>query len=321
MDSHAPNPLFHALDIILAYLNHGDSRPEIDFLASAAEAWCHYHLPPPLSLDPTSLDDVLWTHPHLFDLSIRSFARLYTFDIQRTKPIFFPSHQAPSLAQRTTATLLLSSTSPEHHAHAHPHTHTHTHTHTHIRPLLTAQHFFSAVLDAYTLSVGGKGRPFHDRIVAQDLRASPIIYYMPEVVRRIAALDPRELLTTQFSTFSPKTSLGFSCYLSKGFDIVMMDAPPIVYPGEGDSHIEFMDIDDAGSPFAGNAAAAAAHSGKQRRRGRRAPRPQNQHSETCRVSETLPKPTPESNGAKRNPSGQSRGKQSQGARKRRKRKA
>ncbi|PTB79717.1 hypothetical protein M440DRAFT_1420043 [Trichoderma longibrachiatum ATCC 18648] len=105
-------------------------------------------------------------------------------------------------------------------------------------PTHTPQHFFSAVLDAYTLSVGGKGRSFHDRIVAQDLRASPIIYYMPEVVRRIAALDPRELLTTQFSTFSSKTSLGFSCYLGKGFDIVMMDAPPIACPGESGSRTE-----------------------------------------------------------------------------------
>ncbi|KAH0493858.1 hypothetical protein TgHK011_000504 [Trichoderma gracile] len=306
MDSPAQNPLFHALDIILAYLNHGDSRPEIESLASAAEAWCHHHLPHPL-LEPMNLDDVLCTHPHLFDLSIRSFARLYTFDIQRTEPMISPpSPQTPSLAQRTTATLLLS---PGHHNHSHPHTY--------ISPLLTAQHFFSAVLDAYTLSVGRKGiKAQHDRIVAQDLRASPIIYYMPEVVRRIAALDPRELLTTQFSTFSPKTSLGFSRYLGKGFDIVMMDAPPVVCPGERDCLVEFMDVDDDAGPSFVGPAAAAAHFGRQRRR--RAPRPQNQRPETNWVSErTSPKRTP---GAKRNPSGQSRGKQSGGARKRRKRK-
>ncbi|TFB04900.1 hypothetical protein CCMA1212_002518 [Trichoderma ghanense] len=253
------------------------------------------------------------TTTHLFDLSIRSFARLYAFDSRRPNNIF-SLPQSPSLVQRATATLLLSSF---------PKQEQHHDAHACIRPLLTARHFFSAVLDAYTLSVGGKGRSFHDRIAAQDLRASPIIYYMPEVVRHIAALDAHELLTTQFSTFSPKTSLAFSCYLGKGFDIVMMDAPPIVYPGEGDCHVEFMDIDDAGPPFAGPAAAAAAaaaaaDSGRRRPRG--TPRPQNQYPETNRGSESSSKRTAGPKGTKRWPSGQSRGKQSRDARKKRRRK-
>ncbi|KAL6855754.1 hypothetical protein J3F83DRAFT_764128 [Trichoderma novae-zelandiae] len=306
MDPPAQNPLFHALDIILAYLNHGNSRPEIEFLASAAASWCRHHHLAPLD-DPfddpeaaANLDDVLCTHPNLFDLSIRSFARLYAFD-HGGRPSRILS-QAPALTHRTVATLLLSSPA-------------HAHAHAYIRPLLTAQHFFSAVIDAYTLSVGGKGRSFHDRIVAQDLKASPIIHYMPDVVRRIAALDTRELLTTQFSTFSPKTSLGFSCYLAKGLDIVMMDAPPIIYPGESDSHVEWMDIDDAGPPPAGLAAANATKKGRTR-----TPRRQSQLPDGNHVSKSSPKRTPGPKGVKRRPSGQSRGRQSRGVRKKRKKK-
>ncbi|PTB62865.1 hypothetical protein BBK36DRAFT_1162649 [Trichoderma citrinoviride] len=289
MDTHAQqNPLFRALDIILAYLNHGNSLPEIKVLASDAEAWCQHHhhlLLPALPFDndnnnnysspaTTDLDDVLRAHPNLFDLSIRSSARLYAFDgISPSSSSSSPT-QTPSPTQRTTATLVLSPCPVNPHAHA-PND---AHTYTSPSPLLiTAQHFFSAILDAYTLSVGGGGsekskRPSsssHDDddddhhhvvvavVVAQDLKASPIIYYMPEVVRRIAALDARDLLTTQFSTFSPKTSLGFSCYLgkNKGFDVVMMDAPPppVVCPGEGDSRVEFMDVDDDAGPAAADA--------------------------------------------------------------------
>ncbi|KAL6891043.1 hypothetical protein HDV57DRAFT_513509 [Trichoderma longibrachiatum] len=100
MDIHTQNPLFHALDIILAYLNHGNSLPEIEFLSSAAETWCRHHLLPPAvrfannnnnnnnnsNNSSSNLDDVLWTHPHLFDLSIHSFARLYSFDSRSKHP-------------------------------------------------------------------------------------------------------------------------------------------------------------------------------------------------------------------------------------------
>ncbi|PNP55066.1 hypothetical protein THARTR1_04755 [Trichoderma harzianum] len=99
------------------------------------------------------------------------------------------------------------------------------------------------MIDAYTLHVGGNGRWFHDRIVAQDLKASPILYYILEVIHRIAALSVCEMLTSEFSTFGPKTSLGYSYHLAKAVDIVMMDAPP-VNDGEYDAFVEPMDIDD-----------------------------------------------------------------------------
>ncbi|PNP55065.1 hypothetical protein THARTR1_04754 [Trichoderma harzianum] len=45
------NPHFHALDIILGYLNHGNSALEIKYLSSVAEAWRQqYH---PFLLDYT----------------------------------------------------------------------------------------------------------------------------------------------------------------------------------------------------------------------------------------------------------------------------
>ncbi|KAL6819447.1 hypothetical protein J3E69DRAFT_369154 [Trichoderma sp. SZMC 28015] len=216
MDPNHLNPHFHALDIILGYLNRGNSALEIQHLSSVAETWCQQHHPLPLNHPPVNLDEVLWTHPFLFDLSIRSFARLNSFNGCRCRS---------NLAYNTNTRLSKINTPPS--------------SLSHIRPLVTAQQFFSAMIDAYTLHVGGNGRCFHDRIVAQDLKASPIIYYIPEVIHRIAALNVRELLTTEFSTFSPKTSLGVSYHLSKVVDIVMMDAPPV-----HDSECDPMDIDD-----------------------------------------------------------------------------
>ncbi|KAJ4856250.1 hypothetical protein T069G_09618 [Trichoderma breve] len=216
MDPNHLNPHFHALDIILGYLNRGNSALEIQHLSSAAEAWCQQHHPLPLNYTPVNLDEVLWTHPFLFDLSIRSFARLNSFNGCRCRSNFT---QNTRLSKINTPPASLS----------------------HIRPLVTAQQFFSAMIDAYTLHVGGNGRCFHDRIVAQDLKASPIIYYIPEVIHRIAALNVCELLTSEFSTLSPKTSLGFSYHLAKAVDIVMMDAPPV---SEYDALAEPMDIDD-----------------------------------------------------------------------------
>ncbi|KAF3057801.1 hypothetical protein CFAM422_012083 [Trichoderma lentiforme] len=218
MDPNHLNPHFHALDIILGYLNRGNSALEIQHLSSVAETWCQQHHPLPPNHPPVSLDEVLWTHPFLFDLSIRSFARLNSFNGCRCRSNF---------TQNTRSSRI--NTSPS--------------SLSHIRPLVTAQQFFSAMIDAYTLNVGGNGRCFHDRIVAQDLKASPIIYYIPEVIHRIAALNVCELLTSEFSTFSPKTSLGVSYHLAKGVDIVMMDAPP-VNSIEDYGLAEPMDIDD-----------------------------------------------------------------------------
>ncbi|KAL7913691.1 hypothetical protein GGI35DRAFT_220083 [Trichoderma velutinum] len=218
MDPNYLNPHFHALDIILGYLNRGNSAPEIKYLSSVAKAWCQQYHHSLLEYTPASLDEVLWTHPFLFDLSIRSFARLHSFNDYRSRNNF--THNT-RLSQTNTSPSSLS----------------------HIRPLVTAQQFFSAMIDAYTLHVGANGRWFHDRIVAQDLKASPIIHYIPEVIHRIAALNVRELLTSEFSTFSPKTSLGFSYHLAKAVDIVMMDAPP-TNATEDYALAEPMDIDD-----------------------------------------------------------------------------
>ncbi|KAL6798697.1 hypothetical protein J3E68DRAFT_425889 [Trichoderma sp. SZMC 28012] len=220
MDPNHLNPHFHALDIILGYLNRGNSALEIQHLSSVAETWCQQHHPLPLNHPPVNLDEVLWTHPFLFDLSIRSFARLNPFNGCRCRS---------NLAYNTNTRLSKINTPPS--------------SLSHIRPLVTAQQFFSAMIDAYTLHVGGNGRWFHDRIVAQDLKASPIIYYIPEVIHRIAALNVCELLTSEFSTFSPKTSLGFSYHLAKAVDIVMMDAPPVNVT-EDYGLAEPMDIDD-----------------------------------------------------------------------------
>ncbi|KAL7793451.1 hypothetical protein V8C43DRAFT_305385 [Trichoderma afarasin] len=220
MDPNHLNPHFHALDIILGYLNRGNSALEIQHLSSVAEAWCQQHYPLPLNHPPVNLDEVLWTHPFLFDLSIRSFARLNPFNGCRCRS---------NLAYNTNTRSSKMNSSPS--------------SLSHIRPLVTAQQFFSAMIDAYTLHVGGNGRCFHDRIVAQDLKASPIIYYIPEVIHRIAALNVCELLTSEFSTFSPKTSLGVSYHLAKVVDIVMMDAPP-VNTLEDYGLAEPMDIDD-----------------------------------------------------------------------------
>ncbi|KKO96999.1 hypothetical protein THAR02_10895 [Trichoderma harzianum] len=217
MDPNHLNPHFHALDIILGYLNRGNSALEIQHLSSVAETWCQQHHPLPPNHPPVNLDEVLWTHPFLFDLSIRSFARLNPFNGCKCRSNL--AYKNTRLSQMNSSPSSLS----------------------HIRPLVTAQQFFSAMIDAYTLHVGGNGRCFHDRIVAQDLKASPIIYYIPEVIHRIAALNVCELLTSEFSTFSPKTSLGVSYHLAKVVDIVMMDAPP-VNPFE--DYAEPMDIDD-----------------------------------------------------------------------------
>ncbi|KAL5094159.1 hypothetical protein Trisim1_008267 [Trichoderma cf. simile WF8] len=240
MDPSHLNPHFHALDIILGYLNRGNSALEIQHLSSVAEAWCQQHHPLPLNHPPVNLDEVLWTHPFLFDLSIRSFARLNSFNNCRCRS---------NLTQNTRLTRI--NTSPP--------------SLSHIRPLVTAQQFFSAMIDAYTLHVGGNGRCFHDRIVAQDLKASPIIYYIPEVIHRIAALNVCELLTSEFSTFSPKTSLGVSYHLAKVVDIVMMDAPPL------EDGAEPMDIDDFSqeafgqkNPFANVNTRANARKGKRK---------------------------------------------------------
>ncbi|KAL6700080.1 hypothetical protein J3F84DRAFT_201839 [Trichoderma pleuroticola] len=214
------NPHFHALDIILGYLNHGNSALEIKYLSSVAEAWRQQYHPFLLDYTPANLDEVLWTHPFLFDLSIRSFARLHSFNDCRCR-------SRGTFVQSTRLSQINSSPSSL----------------SHIRPLVTAQQFFSAMIDAYTLHVGGTGRWFHDRIVAQDLKASPILYYIPEVIHRIAALNVCEMLTSEFSTFGPKTSLGYSYHLAKAVDIVMMDAPP-VNDGEYDAFVEPMDIDD-----------------------------------------------------------------------------
>ncbi|KAM6487127.1 hypothetical protein HDV62DRAFT_385785 [Trichoderma sp. SZMC 28011] len=218
MDPNHLNPHFHALDIILGYLNRGNSALEIQHLSSVAETWCQQHHPLPLNHPPVNLDEVLWTHPFLFDLSIRSFARLNPFNGCRCRSNF--AYNTKSSRINTSPSSL-----------------------SHIRPLVTAQQFFSAMIDAYTLHVGGNGRCFHDRIVAQDLKASPIIYYIPEVIHRIAALNVCELLTSEFSTFSPKTIMGVSYHLSKTVDIVMMDAPP-VNTIEDYGLAEPMDIDD-----------------------------------------------------------------------------
>ncbi|KAL6793379.1 hypothetical protein GGI42DRAFT_346041 [Trichoderma sp. SZMC 28013] len=218
MDHNHLNPHFHALDIILGYLNHGNSALEIQYLSSVAQAWCQHYRHSLLDYTPATLDEVLWTHPFLFDLSIRSFARLHSFNDCKCRSNFT---QTTKFSRINASPSSLS----------------------HIRPFVTAQQFFSAMIDAYTLHVGGNGRCFHDRIVAQDLKASPIIHYIPEVIHRIAALNVCELLTSEFSTFSPKTSLGFSWHLAKAVDIVMMDAPP-VHATEDDALVEPMDIDD-----------------------------------------------------------------------------
>ncbi|UKZ83527.1 hypothetical protein TrVFT333_011336 [Trichoderma virens FT-333] len=207
MDPSHLNPHFNALDIILGYLNRGNSAPEIRYISSVATAWCQQYHHSLLDYTPASLDEVLCTHPFLFDLSIRSFARLFSFnDLARNDFASRGFARDDNLRQQH-PTRLTSSLS-------------------HIRPFITAQQFFVTMIDAYTLHVGGNGRWFHDRVVAQDLKTSPIIHYIPEVIHRIAALNVRELLTSEFSTFSPKTSLGFSYHLAKGMDIVMMDAPP-----------------------------------------------------------------------------------------------
>ncbi|KAK4069792.1 uncharacterized protein Triagg1_6922 [Trichoderma aggressivum f. europaeum] len=218
MDPNHPNPHFHALDIILGYLNHGNSAPEIQHLSSVAESWCQQHRHSLLDYTPATLDEVLWTHPFLFDLTIRSFARLHSFNDCKCRS----NSAQPNRFSRINA-------SPPSLAH--------------IRPLVTAQQFFSAIIDAYTLHTGRNGRCLHDRIVAQDLKASPIVHYIPEVIHRIAALNVREMLTSEFSTFSPKNSLGFSWHLAKVVDIVMMDAPP-VNAFEDDALTEPMDVDD-----------------------------------------------------------------------------
>lgn len=245
MDLNHLNPHFHALDIILGYLNRGNSALEIQHLSSVAEAWCQQHHPLPLNHPPVNLDEVLWTHPFLFDLSIQSFARLNPFNGCRCRNNFAYN---PKSSRINTSPSSLS----------------------HIRPLVTAQQFFSAMVDAYTLHVGGNGRCFHDRIVAQDLKASPIIYYIPEVIHRIAALNVCELLTSEFSTFSPKTSLGVSYHLAKAVDIVMMDAPP-VNAIEDYGLAEPMDIDDFNqealalkNPFANVNARANTRRGKRK---------------------------------------------------------
>ncbi|RFU73074.1 hypothetical protein TARUN_9184 [Trichoderma arundinaceum] len=214
MDPHPyQNPHFYALDIILAYLNKGNTAHEIAHLSHIASAWCREN---PLHDDALmTLDQVLWAHPFLFDLSILSFSRLFTFNdcaARRNEQPFGPGQGASSLLIP------------------------------HIRPLITAQQYFCTMIDAYTLHVGHQGRSFHDRIVAQDLKGSPIIHYMPEVIHRIAVLDARELLSSEFSTFSPKTSLGFSCHLAKGVEVMMMDAPPFNW-FESEHGEDMMDID------------------------------------------------------------------------------
>ncbi|KAL7962450.1 hypothetical protein V8C34DRAFT_301349 [Trichoderma compactum] len=170
MDSNHLNPLFHALDIILGYLNRGNFALEIQCLSSVAQAWCQQYHHCLLDYTPATLDEILWAHPFLFDLSIRSFARLHSFNDCRCR-----NHLTQTIKLNR---INASPSSPSH-----------------IRPLVTAQHFFSAMIDAYTLHVGGNGGCFHDRIAAQDLKASPIIHYLPEVIHRIAALNVRELLT------------------------------------------------------------------------------------------------------------------------------
>ncbi|PTB52626.1 hypothetical protein M431DRAFT_496947 [Trichoderma harzianum CBS 226.95] len=274
MDPNHPNhlnPHFHALDIILGYLNRGNSALEIQHLSSVAEAWCQQHHPLPLNHPPVNLDEVLWTHPFLFDLSIRSFARLNPFNGCRCRSNFT---QNTRLSQNNTSPSSLS----------------------HIRPLVTAQQFFFAMIDAYTLHVGGNGRCFHDRIVAQDLKASPIIYYIPEVIHRIAALNVCELLTSEFSTFSPKTSLGFSYHLAKAVDIVMMDAPP-VNTIEDYGLAEPMDIDDFNqealalkNPFANVNARANTRRGKRKfgPKGNKSSRPNDSRSNHIRSNQSRP---------------------------------
>ncbi|KAH6611086.1 hypothetical protein Trco_001106 [Trichoderma cornu-damae] len=222
------NPHFYAIDIILGYLNRGNTAPEITYLSRVADAWCQEY---PLHDDTLmGLDEVLWAHPFLFDLTILSFSRLYTFRDcggggggggRR-------SEQNTRLGRRAAATLPYPSP--------------------HVRPFITAQQYFFTTIDAYTLYVGPRGRWFHDRVVAQDLKGSPIIYYIPEVIRRIAALSAGEMLTSEFSTFSPKTSLDFSCHLAKGVEIVMMDAlpPSAGFDGDGDPGGDVMDVDDDG---------------------------------------------------------------------------
>ncbi|OPB40043.1 hypothetical protein A0O28_0001220 [Trichoderma guizhouense] len=271
MDLNHLNPHFHALDIILGYLNRGNSALEIQHLSSVAEAWCQQHHPLPLNHPPVNLDEVLWTHPFLFDLSIRSFARLNPFNGCKCRSTF--AYNIKSSRINTPPSSL-----------------------SHIRPLVTAQQFFSAMIDAYTLHVGGNGRCFHDRIVAQDLKASPIIYYIPEVIHRIAALNVCELLTSEFSTFSPKTSLGVSYHLSKTVDIVMMDAPP-VNTIEEYGLAEPMDIDDFNqgglalkSPFANVNTRANARREKRKfaSKGNKNPRPHHSQSSHSRPNHSRP---------------------------------
>ncbi|KAL7931146.1 hypothetical protein V8C35DRAFT_329711 [Trichoderma chlorosporum] len=276
MDPSHLDPHFHALDIILGYLNRGNSAPEIRHISSVAEAWCQHYHNHLLEHTPASLDEVLWAHPFLFDLSIRSFARLYSFHGHRGMNNFT---QNTRLSQ---ANNFLSS----------PLSHT--------RPHIAAQQFFSAMIDAYTLHVGGNGRWFHDRIVAQDLKTSPIIYYIPEVIHRIAALNVCELLTREFSTFSPKTSLGFSCCLERAVDIVMMDAPP-GNAVEDVAFTELMDIDGDGDVI------------------QVAPRPQNvTTNKTTRASARSSKRKSAPKGIKRDRANHSRRKQHKGGIKKRK---
>lgn len=273
MDPHShsshQNPHFHALDIILGYLNRGNTAHEIKYLSSVANAWCQQY--PLFDYTPESLDEVLWTHPHLFDLSILSFARLYSFNDRGRRN--WGQNIRLGHSEATFPAL------------------------SHIRPLVTAQQFFFAIIDAYTLYVGGTGRWFHDRIVAQDLKVSPIMHYIPEIIHCIAALNVRQLLTSEFSTFSPKTSLGFSCYLAKGVDIMMMDAPPI-NDIENDCLAELMDVDnDAGQEI---------------------PAPQNGLSDGTRVGTNSSRQTSAPRGIKRWRSCRSRRRQSWSVRKKRK---
>ncbi|KAL7949089.1 hypothetical protein V8C42DRAFT_362523 [Trichoderma barbatum] len=224
MDHSHLSSYLHALDIILGYFNRGNSAHEITYISSLAKAWCQQHQHSLLDYTPASLDEVLWTHPFLFDLSKRSFDRLSFNDCgtnTRTNPFTRNNFGRNTMPRQTHTTI--SSLS-------------------HFRPFITAQHFFSAIIDAYTLYVGGNSRSFHDHIVAQDLKTSPIIHYIPEIIHRIAALNGREPLPSEFSASRPKTSLGFSSHSAKAVDIIMMDAPPI-NDIENDTLADFMDID------------------------------------------------------------------------------
>lgn len=206
------NPHFYALDIILAYLNRGNTAPEITALAQIATTWCEQHR----EHRPRAIDPVLRVHPYLFDLSIQSYSRLFRFHDGHMRIPDFSPNQARHLA--------------------------------HIRPSITAQQYFSAMVDAYVLRVGRKQGAWWllDRVGAHDLLDSPILYYIPEVIRRIALLNVREMLSSEASTFSPKTSLGFSCHLAKGVEIMMVDAPPPSSYVEDDAlDPDRMDIDDA----------------------------------------------------------------------------